>query len=237
MPGLYAYDLEEDAQGRVWAGTDGGIAICLRKKDGVEIQTINYSHGLPDNIITKISKVSANTMLLATEDAGLIRYDPVVNTAAPLLQGKWSYGRIIDFLQVDNWIWVATDHGLMVIDGNSKIPAAKIQSPDQVTALCSDAEGGVWLGSKMGVKRTIGQPLQVFELEGDKNVFAVAIGKGGDIWFSTSRGLFRRAGKNGITLTTLPLAGTLWMNKKVISLFADSDGFIWAGFYGQGAIR
>jgi len=76
-----------------------------------------------------------------------------------------------------------------------------------------------------------------FEPEGDKNVLAVAIGKDGNIWFSTSRGLFRHAEKNGATLTTSPLAGTLLMNKKVISLFADSDGFIWAGFYGQGAVR
>src|SRR5260370_41684558 len=96
MPDLYAYDLEEDARGRAWAGTDGGIAICLRKKDGVEIQTINYSRGIPDNIITKISNVSANTMLLATEDAGLITNDPVVNTTAPLLQVTSHYRRILD---------------------------------------------------------------------------------------------------------------------------------------------
>jgi len=63
-------------------------------------------------------------------------------------------------------------------------------------------------GFKTGVKRTIGQPLQVFEPEGDKNVLAVAIGKDGNIWFSTSRGLFRHAEKNGATLTTSPLAGT-----------------------------
>jgi len=72
----------------------------------------------------------------------------VVSTAAPLLMDKWSYGSIIDFLQVDNWIWVATDQGLVVIDANSKITAAKMQAPDRVTALCKDAEGGVWLGSK-----------------------------------------------------------------------------------------
>lgn len=237
MPDLYAYDLEEDAQGNVWAGTDGGIAVCARKEGGVEVQTVNYSNGLPDNIITKITKGTANTMLVATQDAGVVSYDAASNKVTPLLNTKWRYGSIADLLQIDNWIWIAADRGLVVIDRASKIPSAKIQSPDRATALSADAEGGIWVGSNVGLKRTTGQSLQIFEPEGDRNVLAVAVGTDGDTWFSTSKGLFRRTIKKGSTLTTLPLAGTSLADKKVISLFADADGFIWAGFYGEGAIR
>src|SRR6478736_2855997 len=60
MPDLYAYDLEEDAKGNIWVGTDGGIAICSRTETSVKIDTINYANGLPDNIVKKILRGKDN---------------------------------------------------------------------------------------------------------------------------------------------------------------------------------
>ena len=237
MPDLYAYDLEEDSKGGIWVGTDGGVAICMRKENSVEIRVINYSNGLQDNIVRKISKGSANTMLLATEDAGVISFDQTSNALVPLLKEKWSRGSVVDFLFMDDWIWVATSQGLALIDLDSQIPSVKVLSTDRVTTLSSDAEGGVWVGTKEGVQRTLGKHLQFVEPVGDKNVVAVTMGANGDIWFSTSQGLFRIKKKDGKALTTNPLEGTSYRNKKVISLFADTDGLIWAGFYGEGVIR
>jgi len=200
MPDLYAYDLEEDSQGKIWAGTDGGIAICTREKNSVTIETINYSNGLPDNIIRKIAKGNSSMMLLATEDAGLIGFDLHTYKAVQLVKDKWSFGSIVDFILIDDWIWVATEKGLAVIDWSEEIRTVKIQSTDRVTALSSDAEGGVWIGSKAGVQRTMGKQLQFFDPEDDNNVIATTIGAEGDIWFSTSSGLFRQTKKGGRSL-------------------------------------
>ncbi len=238
MPDLYIYDLEEDTNGNVWAGTDGGVAICSRNKTTAEIQTINYSKGLPDNIIKKISKGQTGTMLLATEDAGIISFDMVSSKIKPLVVGKWDLGGIVDFLSADDWTWVATARGLALIDMTARVPLAKIQSADPVTTLYQDAEGGIWVGSQTGVKRTMGRQIQFFEPDGEKNVIAVTVGKDGDVWFSTAEGLFRRTHKiTGDIVSTRPLAGTAFVNRRVISLFTDSEGFIWSGFYGEGAIR
>jgi ligand-binding sensor domain-containing protein len=237
MPDLYAYDLEKDKQGKIWTGTDGGVAICSRNGNAVEIEVINYSNGLPDNIVRKISKGKVNEMLLATEDAGVISYDRVTNTVASLLKAKWNYGSVLDFLLINDWIWVATAHGLALIDLDDKTPSVKMLSSDHVTSLCADTEEGIWAGSKTDVKHTIGKHLEFYEPEGDKNIVAVAVGADGDIWFSTSRGLFRGKKGNGKLETTFPLKGTSFEHKKIISLYADEDGSIWAGFYGEGAIR
>lgn len=238
LPDLYVYDLEEDVNGNIWAGTDGGVSICSRNGNSVEIQTINYSNGLPDNIVKKLSKGQTGTMLLATEDAGLICFDIATSKLKPVLSNNWDFGSITDFLSADDWIWVATARGLVSIDMNAKVKLAKIQSEDPVTTLFHDHEGSIWVGSQTGVKRTMGRQIQFFEPEGDRNVIAVTVGKDGDLWFSTTQGLFRRTHEiTGDIVSTKPLAGTAFVNRRVISLFTDSEGFVWAGFYGEGAIR
>jgi ligand-binding sensor domain-containing protein len=234
MPDLYAYDLEEDGQGRVWVGTDGGIAICLRKGSTVAIDTINYANGLPDNIIKKISKGKDNMMWLATEDAGMLSLDATAFKIKSLLATKWSYGSVEDFLVVDDWIWMATAQGLASIALNDQVHTVKIQLGDQVNSLFKDAEGGIWIGSKTGLQRTLGRQLLFFEPEGDASVVAVTVDSSGAVWYATADGLFKRQKEGPVSK---PLKGTAYGNKNVISLFTDSEGFIWAGLYGEGAIR
>lgn len=234
MPDLYAYDLEEDADGNIWAGTDGGAAICSRKGNAVEIEVINYSKGLPDNIIKKVAKGKGGIMWLATEDTGLIWFDSKTSKVKPVLAGKWNYGSISDFLVIDDWLWIVTANGLVSINLSDKILSAKTQLNDQITSLYGDAEGSIWVGSKTGVQRTLGRQLLFQEINGDANVISIAVDYEGDIWYSTTQGLFRKKKYGG---TSKPLTGTVFENKSVISLFTDFEGFIWAGLYGEGAIR
>jgi len=234
MPDLYAYDMEEDAKGRIWVGTDGGVAICSRKETSVKIDTINYSNGLPDNIVKKILRGKDNMMWLGTEEAGIQCVDASTFKIKSVYTGKWDYGSINDFLVIDEWIWVATAQGLASIDLNDKVHSVKIQSTDQVISLFGDAEGSIWIGSKTSLHRTLGRQLLFFEPVGDANVIAVTIDQTEDLWYSTAEGLFKRE-KDG--LISKPLKGTAFVNKNVISLYTDSEGFVWAGLYGEGAIR
>jgi len=234
MPDLYAYDLEEDATGKIWVGTDGGVAICSRKDNAVTIDTINYSNGLPDNIVKKILKGKEGMMWLGTEDAGVLSVDYATLKIKAVLPAKWSYGTISDFLVIDDWMWVATSQGLASIDLNDNISTVKIQSTEQATTLFSDAENNIWIGSGTGLKRTLGKQLLFFEPEGDANVIAVTLDQAGNLWYSTAEGLFKREQEGPISR---PLKGTAFVNRNVISLYTDSEGFVWAGLYGEGAIR
>src|SRR5882762_7258734 len=190
MPDLYAYDLEEDGKGKVWVGTDGGVAICSRKGNSVTIDTINYATGLPDNIVRKISKGKGNTMWLATEDAGMLDLDATTFKIKSLLSGKWNYGSVEDFLEVDDWLWVATAKGLASVDLSDPARGVKIQSTEQVISLCHDAEGSIWIGSKTGVQRTSGKQFLFFEPEGDVSVIAVTVDNSWVMWYATAEGLF-----------------------------------------------
>ncbi len=234
MPDLYAYDLEQDSEGRIWAGTDGGIAICSRKESSVTIDTINYSNGLPDNIVKKIRRGNSGVMWVGTEDAGVFSVDASTRKIKPLMNSKWSFGSIANLLISDDWMWVATAQGLVSIDMSDNDHAAKIQSSDQVNSLFADAEGSIWIGSKIGLQRTLGKQLLFLEPAGEANTIAVTVDNTGDIWYSTELGLFKRQ-KDGHV--SKPLTGTTFVNNNVISLYTDSEGFIWAGLYGEGALR
>ncbi|MBS1682530.1 MAG: hypothetical protein JST48_12525 [Bacteroidetes bacterium] len=229
LPDLFCYDLEEDKNGNIWVGTDAGMAVCTRTKNSVEIKIINYSNGLPDNIVKKIIQADDKTYI-ATEDAGLFQYD-APNKFTPLYKGTWSYGSISDFLLADDWLWVASSHNLLTIDlNNNKV---KKQSDNGTGALLHDAEGNIWLGSPKGVQRTLGKQIQW--IESDENVIALTIDRSNNIWYSDGKTLFKK--KSDEEKSTSPLAGTLFATKSVISLYTDEGGFVWAGLYGEGVLR
>ena len=121
MPDLYIYDLAEDAAGNIWAGTDGGAAVCTLQGNKISIQVIDYNDGLPDNIIRKIIPENDHTVLLATEDAGIIRYDFSSKKQEDLIDHTWSYGPVSDIEIKDDKIWIGVPQkGLLVHDRNIK---------------------------------------------------------------------------------------------------------------------
>ena len=232
MPDLFCYDLEEDAQGNIWIGTDGGVAICTRTKNEVEIKVLNNASGLPDNIVKKIIKGRNEEMYLATEDAGLVRFDVASKKFNSVLNEKWNYGSASDLLLIDDWIWVASSKGLLTIDLSDKTLNAKVQTQQQASSLCNDAEGNIWIGTKTNLHRTLGKQLRFMESEWN-NVIAVTIDKENGLWFSDGKTVQRRKGSE----LTKPLRSTAFASASVISLFTDEAGFVWAGLYGEGVLR
>lgn len=246
LPDLYVYDLFEDSHGNIWAGTDGGIAICSLKNRDVAIEVIDSDDGLPDIIIKKIKFLNADTLSLATEDEGILNYNIKTHKFKPLINAPWSYGSISDFVIKENQVWISTpDDGLMVFD--RKIGRIKIfdyyagLNLRFVQTLLKDTEGNIWSGSKTGLSRTSGDAVEHIESlqpARDANVLALTVDHNDQIWFSTSEGLFvRTAQKDGTAEVKECLHKTAFKNSTVISLYADHEGYIWAGLYGEGLLR
>jgi ligand-binding sensor domain-containing protein len=247
LPDLYVYDLWEDDQGNVWAGTDAGIAICaLTSINKISVKVIDYDSGLPDNIIRKIvPEKNGETILLATEDAGIVRYDLKSGKNEPIIKTGWQYGPVSDFVLKENKIWIACPQkGLLIYDQSSSDFVihgfGSIPGFNSLRILTKDREGNVWAGTKSGLLRTPGDNLEYLEKpvpERESNTLAVTIDQNDNIWFSNARGLFKRKLYSQNEIVSDVLRNTPYGKYTVISLYVDSKGYIWAGLYGEGALR
>lgn len=240
MPDIFVYDLEEGNDGTIWAGTDRGVAVCTRKGKKVSIEVLDYKSGFPDNIIRKIRRSADDRMWLASEDAGVFSYNTADASVTPLVPG-WDMGRIADFLILDDEFWIGNvAHGVVVFNESDK--RVKTYGPGQgLTTLYADGEGSVWVGSRNGLNRSLGRHITFIDdpaLSHDRNVYALTVDKDNNIWFSNDEGLFRRSfDKNGNVDVQQYLTTAPYNRYHVISLFTDSEGHVWCGFYGQGAVR
>ncbi len=246
LPDLFIYDLFEDPEGKIWAGTDGGIAICSLNNRKIHIQVLNTDDGLSDIIIKKIQLLTPDTISFATEDGGIFNLNIKTQAIKPLIEQTWTYGSISDFVFKEDQVWISSPRkGIVVYDRHTK--AAKLfnkyegQSLLSVNDLMSDAEGNIWLGSKVGVRRTLGDAVEHIDLLDpvrDLNIVALAVDSKNGIWFSNSEGLFLKTyDDNGESLIEKKLGSSAFKNASIISLYVDTEGYVWAGFYGNGLLR
>src|SRR5690606_24318999 len=198
LPDVFVYDLYEDRDGNVWAGTDAGIAICTLKEGKVSVQVLDANQGLPDIIIRKIDSLGENLVGLATEDAGLLSLNLDTREIKPVVPANWSFGAINDFVVKARQVWIATPrNGLLVydrhIDRMQTYRECQGQSLLSINRVLRDTEGNIWSGTRSGVVRTIGDAIEFYEPlsdRSDNNVLAVAVDGRERIWYSTSDGIF-----------------------------------------------
>lgn len=245
MPDLFIYDLLEDASGNIWAGTDGGIARCNMLEQGVNIEVLDYDDGLTDNIVKKLALSDDGMIWLATEDAGVLSYDPQGKNFKTI-SARWPFASVTDFFIEGKKIWISTvKPGLIVYDTEHDAftdyqPPLSGIDPGAISTLLHDREGNIWAGSRSGLVRTLANFVFIESLSGkakDFNVLAVAADKAGEIWYSTSEGLFKRTPGASTNQVKNVLAGTAFEKYRVISLYVDEEGFIWTGLYGEGVLR
>jgi ligand-binding sensor domain-containing protein len=245
MPDLYVNDITEDDRGNAWVATDRGIVKCSFKNDKLSLTSIGYSQGLPDNIITRIVADPRLGLLMATESAGVFSYDINKGKAMLLLPQPWTYGAIKDFVVRGKKLWISIPQGLMILDTSSKAlkiyNTRKLQGITSIKVLEKDYEGNIWAGSRAGLVRTPGDELEYideFITATDPNVLAITVDQSQNIWFSNNEGLFKRSiESSGETKLEKILNDSRYKKYKIISLYTDKDGYIWAGLYGEGAMR
>ena len=187
-----------------------------------------------------------NTVWMGTEDSGVLSYNALSGKISPLVKDGWKFGSLTDFMLHGDQVWIASaESGLIVY--NLKTQQSKVYGTNtgvdlmNINTLLPDYEGNIWIGSKSGVMRTLGdhvEYIEKFDPYPDTNVLALTIDKDNNIWFSTNGGLFRRK-VDGLGKVSIdqPLLNTTFKKYTTISLFTDSSGYIWAGLYGEGVLR
>ncbi|MEX1239282.1 MAG: two-component regulator propeller domain-containing protein, partial [Cyclobacteriaceae bacterium] len=159
---------------------------------------------------------------------------------------QWEHGSISDFTFKADQVWISCPQkGLIVYNRHTQhtkvldqIAGLNLRS---VNAVMKDREGNIWSGSKTGLSRTMGDAVEHIESldpAGNVNILALSVDLRDRIWFSTSEGLFMRSyGNNGEAVVTQQLENSAFRKSTIISLYADHQGYIWAGLYGNGLLQ
>lgn len=231
MPDLFVYDLEEDNEGKIWAGTDRGVALVSLDSTSPSLKVLDYKNGFPDNIIKKIVRGSNDEMWLATEDAGIFSYRSSTSKTHSLINTGWPGRGINDFLKLGDEFWIASSNGEIMVYDQKDLQLSFYHPADGIapTALYTDEEGSVWIGARNGLFRSLGRDVRF--IDDVRDVLAITIDQKNNLWFSTDEGLFKRAiDKDGkVNIEKIKSVAT-----KIISLYTDKLGNVWCGTYGNG---
>jgi len=244
----YIYCLLKDADGRIWSGTDNGINICHLDKEEIFIDHLSVDDGLPDFIVKTMTADFNGNIWIGMFDEGICRYDQNKKSFFhPYKNHGWKYGPVEDILFSGKNLWISTD-GQGIIEYN--IPDHRIKvypaPPDvnlsRIHSLMQDKEGNIWLISNSHIYFSLGNRLEVFSSYQDypiSNIHAMFADDLGNIWFANDMGLHRyskhsKNDENKLRLYLLDLDIDLY---KIMCLYRDPFGFIWAGTFGQGILR
>ncbi len=146
--------LHLDRQGRLWVGTDSGLARL--EQDTWQTYTPDNSP-LPAADVRAILETDDGALWFGTWASGLARYDPDADTwtVYDVADGLVANGVLALAQSSDGILWIGTEGGVSRFDGDTW---QSYQTPDGlvdnfIISLFEDAEGQVWIGTLNGLSR------------------------------------------------------------------------------------
>jgi ligand-binding sensor domain-containing protein/two-component sensor histidine kinase len=221
--------LSRDSEGRVWAGTSGGVTII----ENGRVKSFNSIGSEKNPRVGRIFNsrdgtiwLNVNGRLHSYREGTFELWEPQsdLSDVTALCQDK------------DNNLWIGTSEGLYRYS-EGKLSSTNVDDllPDRrVSALFEDMEGNLWVGTRRGGLVVIRDPrLNSISIpEGLPNDYVNAINEDpdGTLWIGTRGGLSKLSNGNLITYTKKD--GLLGDNVK--SLWRDRRGRLWIGSSLQG---
>jgi signal transduction histidine kinase/ligand-binding sensor domain-containing protein/DNA-binding response OmpR family regulator len=200
-------DIFHDKRGETWIGTRGGLNLLAKSKQVFRNFSAlpNDNHFLNCNIIYAFWIDDKKRIWVGTEDGGINIYDPDKGTfeymtAGPKGSNTLSQNCVKAFLEDGRGnLYIGTFWGgIDVLNlGTGRITAHYRHSEDnlnslgdnRVWALSRDSEGGIWVGTSIGVDRldpVTGSFRHYNELVQNKQVNWISIDSEKDIWIGTT---------------------------------------------------
>jgi ligand-binding sensor domain-containing protein/signal transduction histidine kinase len=151
--GPQIFALFEDHSGRLWAGTQNGLASW----DGQRWKLFTKQDGLSGNIVRAIAEDAGSNLWVGTENQGLNCFKDGKFVAYQASE-KGLPGNDVSCLYADSngVLWVGTSgHGLARLQGGKW---ARFSTDDGLASnficyILEDSTGDLWLGSNMGLMR------------------------------------------------------------------------------------
>jgi signal transduction histidine kinase/ligand-binding sensor domain-containing protein len=228
----------EDRDGGLWVGTGGGGLQLLRPKRAHTAAPPDRWHG---RAVLTVCPGREGSLWIGSEGAGLYHYD--------YLKDAWQ--NFSDLANIHPYVWsVAEDAkgdlwagtwsgGLFVLRSNvvQSVPIVP-GAPPPITALLPARQGGLWVGTAIGLLRYRDGQTNWYGSELSpalRNVRAVVEDLLGNVWFGSAMngiGCLQPDGKLRHVSKPDGLASDF-----VQCLYAAPDGVLWIGTSGAGLCR
>lgn len=262
LPQFSATAVEQDVEGFIWVGTQGGLA----RWDGYRFRNYlpipNNFGSLPDNYVTYIYNDSRNRLWIGTNGGGLARYDPQTDSFIRVPVGATGISHItVNFITSDghNGLWLGTRGGLNHFQPDTGLVKQYRHDPnnpdslpsDIVRSVVVDQQGGVWVGTSQGLVKFDAENNRFVKvhlpLDSGKVQRIVSLGLSDDhrLWIGTfdSGAFYLDTSEPGNT----PVVNRLWVqnsgsrelftsNDNIFTIKKTSNEEIWLGTYGKGII-
>ncbi len=232
LPSDDLYSMVEDAEGRIWIGSDAGISIIDPDVNGKILQAthLGTQDGITDEIIMTMIKTGDGLIWAGAFEQGFCSITDSGDITYPFTD--WQYGAILSMAAVDDKeIWISTEHnGLWRYDRRSD-DLSQVDVPGNATPvivdMVSDDEGNLWL---LDAYRGLYRTNRRFESypSGLEGIQALLFDHKGQLYAGHASGLYH------LWPSESAPPERILSNVNVLSLYEDHNHNLWVGTFGQG---
>ena len=223
-----AWHVTEDAQGRIYVATWGGVCIL----EGDEHRFVGAAEGLFCDGVQRVLADDSGNLWIGTFE-GLIRFDGRKCTPYTPENGLAGPNVLALYQDRKKRLWIGTNGGISCLRGNVlRNVSREAQGPQcRIYAINEDRDGALWFGTRQGVYKYDGSRFLDMSKSGlPKDCCRVVMrDASGALWlafydegvFILGRGRAKRLEPGGTRLKT------------VLSILEDREKNVWFGSYGE----
>jgi len=228
LPNEFARAILRDADGTMWIGTEGGLAVW---RNGAIARVITTRDGLPSNLVRALLRDRDGNLWIGT-DSGLVRWRDDRAESIGVAEGlpNPAVGTLME--DREKSLWVGTSGGLVRLTDTRFLSFTRKNgmSVDAARAIIEDRDGRVWAGTDGGgLCQILPGPVHCITTnEGlpHNTVYALAPSADGSLWIGTDGGGVVRM-RDGKVVTTIDAKHNGIPNDRVRALVEDADGSLW----------
>lgn len=240
-----ANSVVEDMEGKIWVGTDEGLAFL---GEGLLLEYYQFQDSEVGSIpfIKTLTVDKYGRLWIGTGESGVKLFDPSTGDVKTILQDLEVRSICIS---KDGVVWIGSyDRGVYTVDINDKnnveckhqtnLPTSGAEA--SVKAICEDRDGRIWIGTRSGLicydRESQRYVVNVNDVHNDitlvhNSVIDLFVDNKGDLWVCTRGGIsYRNSEKQPFELIQESKNDNRYLNCEQVYAFLEVPGSkVWVG--------